>query len=249
MRRVRRFVPLLMILAVFAGAYVSGLTRYLSIDAVQAHQVMLQNLVMEHPAAAVAAYVGLYALVTGAALPAALMLTLAGGFLFGPLVGGAATVVGATLGAFLTYAAMRSAFGRPLRRRAEQADGRLRRLIDGFGANAFSYVLSLRLLPMAPFPLVNMAAGLADAPARPYVLATVIGAMPTSFLFSSVGSGLGHALESGDAPGLAVIREPYVVWPLLGLAALSLASVAVTRWRLARAQSSPPERRVATSPK
>ena len=250
MRRVRHFAPLLLIVMAAAAAYATGMTRYLSLESLQSHQQMLRTLVAAHPVAAVAAYVALYVVVTGAALPAALVLTLGGGLLFGPWVGGAATVVGSTIGATVTYAAMRSAFGRPMREKLEASNGRLRQLVDGFGKNAFAYILSLRLIPMAPYTLVNLAAGVADAPAKPYVLATFVGAFPTSFLFASVGSGFGHAFAGGAAPGLSLMRDPYVIAPLLGLAALALLSVYVSHRRSARSQSSsPPESRVATSPK
>jgi len=249
MRRLQRFAPLLLILLAAVVAYATGMTRYLSLDSLQTHQLLLREFVAAHPVASVAAYVALYVVVTGAALPAALVLTLSGGLLFGPWIGGAATVVGSTIGATITYAAMRSAFGRPLRRRFEASNGRMRLLVDGFGKNAFAYILSLRLIPMAPYTLVNLAAGVADAPVKPYVLATFIGALPTSFLFASMGAGFGRAFAAGDAPGLALMHEPFVILPLLALSALALLSVVVTHRRAGRDQSSPPDSRVASSPK
>jgi len=152
-------------------------------------------------------------------VPVGLVLMLAGGFLFGPLIGTAATIVGSTLGAIMTYLAARFAAGDSIRRFL--AAGRFRRLMEGFEKAPFRYLLTLRLVPLSPFGLVNLAAGCARAPFQAYVAATVVGAIPYSLIYSYLGAGLGRAFLGGR-PGASMFLSPEVAWPLVALAVLSL---------------------------
>ena len=137
--------------------------------------------------------------------------------------------VGATIGAVALWAAVNTAFGEPLRRKAETDGGKLRQVIEGVRLDAFSYVLTLRLLPIAPFWLVNVAAGVADAPLRAYAPATFLGIMPATFVYSAVGAGLDQVFARGEEPDLSLIFQPYVLGPLVGLALLSLVPVVIKR--------------------
>jgi hypothetical protein len=84
-------------------------------------------------------------------------------------------VLGATAGAVALFAAARSAFGDVLRTRAGPAVGRI---AEGVRTNAFSYLLTLRLLPVVPFSVLNLAAGFVDIPLRTYALSTLLGHHP-----------------------------------------------------------------------
>ena len=175
-----------------------------------------------------AAFTGLYVLAVAFSIPGALILTLSGGFLFGTLVGGSATVTGATIGALAVFVAARTAFGDVLRRRA---GGAVAKIEEGVRENAFSYVLTLRLLPIFPFWLVNIAAGLVDIPLRTYALATFLGVIPGTFIYSALGAGLGSIFDRNEAPDLSIIFEPQILLPLIGLALLSLLPVVFRRLR------------------
>ena len=154
------------------GILTFGINEYLSLDALRANEAVLRQAVADNFLLSLTIFVGVYIAVVTTYIPGASILTLTGGFLFGTWIGAGATVVGATIGALGAYALIRTAIGEPLRRKAEASGGLLKRLIDGFGGNAFSYVLSLRLVPAAPFWLVNAAAGVGSAPMRPYALAS-----------------------------------------------------------------------------
>lgn len=228
-RRLARFLPALLLVGDAAAAWRAGLLQALSLHGFASRQAALQAAAAVHPILSVGGYVLVFTLLTAACVPAALVLTLASGALLGTLVGGAATVTGALAGALLTYAAARTALAPWLRARAER-DPRLRRVMQGFGANAFGYILTLRFIPVAPFALVNIAAGLAGAPLRAFVLATLAGAMVTSFLYASLGAGLGRSL--GDARSVsAALKSPALLWPLLGLALLAFLPTALRLWR------------------
>lgn len=232
----KRLWPLLLIAAAIAVLFATGWNRYLSLDALRENEAALRAAVSANLPLALLVFVGVYVLIVATYIPGASIMTLAGGFLFGTWIGAAGTVVGATLGAIVAWWLVRTSLGEPLRVRAEKQGGLLARLIDGFRGNAFSSVLSLRLIPAAPFWLVNAAAGLGSAPLSAYSLATFLGIIPATVIYSGIGAGLGELFRRGETPDLGVIFEPRFLWPLVGLAALSFLPAvwkAVTRKRAA----------------
>jgi uncharacterized membrane protein YdjX (TVP38/TMEM64 family) len=101
--------------------------------------------------------------------------------------------------------------------------------MDGFERAPFRYLLTLRLVPLSPFGLVNIAAGCARAPFRAYVAATLVGAVPYSLVYSYLGAGLGRAFLRSREPDASVLLRPEVGLPLLALGALSLISIRFKR--------------------
>lgn len=223
-----RFLPLVLVAVGLAAALALGVTDYLSLEQLRDRRDALQAYVADHPALSVGLYVLAYFLVVAFSLPGGLVMTLAGGFLFGTLAGGAAAVTGASLGAVAIFVAARSAFGDVLRARAGPAVGRI---AEGVRKHAFSYLLTLRLLPVFPFWLVNLAAGFVEIPLRTYLLSTVLGIIPGTFIYAGLGAGLGSVFEGGRELNLGLIFEPQILVPLLALAALSLAPVVWSRVR------------------
>lgn len=231
MDKIRRFLPLAILIVAIVAAFASGATRFLNLEALQTHEAALRGFVDENRLLAIAAFIAVYAIATAVSLPGAVILTLAGGYLFGTWVGGASTVVGATVGAILVYYVVQTSLGEALRAKAEADGGRLKTIIDGVREGAFGYVLTLRLIPLAPFWLVNVAAALANAPLKAYALATLIGIMPATFIYSGVGAGIGAVIARGETPDLGVIFEPQVLLPLVALGLLSLATTLYQRRR------------------
>lgn len=211
-----------------AAAFAFGWTDYLTLDQLRERRAALQGFVEDRPVASVAAFALLYALIVAFSVPGALIMTLAGGFLFGTVIGGSATVVGATAGAIALFIAARTAFGDVLKRRV---GGAVAKFEAGVRKNAFSYVVTLRLLPIFPFWLVNIGLGLVDIPLRTYALATFLGVMPATFIYSALGAGLGSVFDRNEAPRLSIIFEPQILLPLIALALLSLAPAIVGRLR------------------
>ena len=231
MDRFKRYLPLLILIVAVVAVFASGVTRYLNLEALQANEAALRGFVAANLPLALIAFITVYALSTAVSLPGAVILTLAGGYLFGTWIGGVATVIGATLGAVLVFYAVRTSLGQTLRDRAEASGGRLKAVIDGVQAGAFGYILTLRLIPLAPFWLVNVAAALAHAPLRAYALATFLGIMPATFIYSGIGAGIGELLARGEAPDLGVIFAPKVLLPLVALGLLTLATTVFQRRR------------------
>ncbi len=232
MSHLKGFAPLLLILAVLAAGLAFGVQHQLSWAALAAHQAALRTWVAADPFATAAAYVAVYALAVAVSFPGAVWITVAGGFLFGTAPGAALAVSGSTIGAVLLVLAARSALGPLLTRRA---GGLIERVRPRLQRDGFSYVLALRLLPVVPFWLVNLAAAVAGVRLTHFVAATVIGVIPASTVFASIGAGVGNVLETGRTPDLSVIVSAPVLLPLLGLAALALLPVAWRRWKAADA--------------
>jgi uncharacterized membrane protein YdjX (TVP38/TMEM64 family) len=102
--------------------------------------------------------------------------------------------------------------------------------MDGLQQGAFGYILTLRLIPLFPFWLVNIACALAHAPLRAYTLATLLGILPATFIYSGIGAGLGAVIRQGGQPDLGIILKPEILGPLLGLGLLSLGGTLYQRW-------------------
>ena len=226
-----RILPLALLLG---GAvlliFVFDVGSLISLDTLREHKNWLREQVSANLALASFAFALTYACSTALSLPAGLMLTLLGGFLFGTLLGSALVVTGATLGAVAVFLAARTAFGDVLRRRAGPL---LRKLQDGLQRDAMSYLLVLRLIPLFPFWLVNIAPAFFGVSLRVYVIATFVGILPATVIYSSIGSGLGALLDEDlDLESLGrVILEPRYILPLVGLALLSLLPIGYRHWK------------------
>jgi uncharacterized membrane protein YdjX (TVP38/TMEM64 family) len=181
---------------------------------------------------------GAYAVMVALSVPGALIMTMTGGFLFGPLVGASAAVIGMTVGATIMFLVARSALGDFLKRHTP-AGGMVSRVEAGVRANAFLYLLVLRLLPAVPFWLCNLASGFVNIPLRTYLAATIVGIIPSTFIYASIGAGLGHVFDRGEKPNLNLISDPQVLFPLIGLVALSLLPLLYHAWRVRRGRRSP----------
>jgi uncharacterized membrane protein YdjX (TVP38/TMEM64 family) len=151
---------------------------------------------------------------------------MAGGLLFGTVLGGTLTVTGATIGASILLIVVRSAFAQTLMRHRDRIPEQVRTRLERDG---FSYLLALRLVPLFPFWMVNLAAAVAGIRLAVFAPATFLGVAPASFVMSSIGSGIGSILAEGRTPDVSVLFSPRILLPLLGLALLSLLPVLLRR--------------------
>ena len=155
-------------------------------------------------------------------MPGAVFLTLAGGFLFGVALGAALTVAGATIGATLIFLLAKTIFGENA---LDRFGAPAARLAENIRRNAGSYLLVLRLVPLFPFFLVNLAPAFVGVPILTYVVTTFFGIIPGTVVFSLAGAGLGSVLDQGGALTPGSILTPEIIAGLVGLAALSLAAI------------------------
>ena len=202
------------VIAVGIGAFFYfDLGRYLSLDALKQNRDRLLAFTESNYATSVAIFILTYIAVTGLSLPGAVILTLAGGFVFGGVFGTLFVNLGATTGATLAFLAARYL----LRDWVEQKFGAwVEPVQQGFAKNAFSYLLTLRLIPLFPFFAVNLVSGLTRVSVGTYIAATAIGIIPGSFVYAYAGRQL------GTINSLKEIASPNVIgaFVLLGVLAL-----------------------------
>lgn len=223
-----RFMPLLVLALGCTAVFALGLDDYLTFAELRQRRAWLAQQVEAHYLLSLAAFMGIYVVTVAFSVPGAAVLTVAGGFLFGAFVSTALVLVAATAGATLLFLAARTALHDVLRARAGPWLAKLER---GFAENALGYLLVLRLIPLFPFFVVNLAPALIGVRLRVFVLGTFIGIIPGTFVYANVGAGLGGVLASGDDFSLDSVLTPQILVALLGLALLSLLPFAYKRLR------------------
>jgi uncharacterized membrane protein YdjX (TVP38/TMEM64 family) len=218
----RARILLLLLVALVVVAHLGGLLDFLSPKTVISQSQSLRSAAGAHPVAAMGLFTLAYILVAVLALPAAAALSLVGGYLFGLWVGGLLVLVSATLGAFILFTIARSAIGEPLRKRAgpiyDKIAVEMRR-------DAFSYLLFLRLIPLFPFFLVNLAAALFEIKPATFLVATFVGMAPATFIYVNLGREISRIESLGD------LLSPGTLIALSALGLLALVPVAYRRVR------------------
>jgi len=221
--------PWLKLLVVFVfvgglGAFFGlGGEQWLSLEALQSNRDQLLGYTATHYWLMVGIALAVYTASTAFSIPGGAVLSLAMGFLFGRWIGTVLILVAATLGATIVFIAARYLFADAARRRLSGGVGA--RIIGGFHDNAFHYLLFLRLVPVFPFFLVNLAPAFTPIPVRTYVIATAIGILPGSFVFANLGKSLGRI----DSLNQLVSAETLLAFTLLGV--FALAPVVIKKFR------------------
>lgn len=224
-------LPLLLVLAVAVTGAVL-LRDHLSFEALRAHRDTLLAWRDSHFALVALAFVAAYVAIVAFSLPGATAATLTGGFLFGLFPGALFNVVGASIGAVLIFLAVRAGLGRGLAARIDASEGQLARIAASIRENAFSVLLSIRLVPVVPFFVMNVLPALIGVRLGVFAATTFLGIIPGAVVFTWVGAGLGEVFARGETPDLGIIFEWHVLGPLLGLAALALLPLLLRRLRL-----------------
>ena len=223
-----RLLPVAVIVVGLVAFFTLRLYEYLSFAALSEHRQALLSWYEDNTLRLVGGFLALYVLVVAFSVPGAVWMTIGGGFLFGLALGTALVVAAATVGAVAVFLVARYAFGDYLRSKAGSA---MRKMETGFRENALSYLLVLRLVPLFPFWLVNLVPAFLGVPLRTFVIGTFFGIIPGSFVFVSVGNGLGAVFDAGGTPDLGTIFEPEFLAPIVGLAVLALIPVAYKRFK------------------
>lgn len=215
----------IIVLMFIAGLAVTGgyaLNDVFSIDMLRLHRAELLSITQSHKVLAALLFVSLYSVIAGLSLPGAAIASIAGGFLFGLMLGTILNITAATLGATSLYLAVQWGVGESFVRRLDALEGRSDKIVSRLRKNEVSVLLSLRLVPVVPFFAVNLLAAISRVGFRNFVLTTSVGILPGAIVFTSIGVGLGSVFDQGAEPDLSVLWSPQLLFPLLGLAALSL---------------------------
>jgi uncharacterized membrane protein YdjX (TVP38/TMEM64 family) len=246
-----RLVPLGAILVVMAIVVAMGWHRHLSLETLVRHRATIESLVAAHRAAAILAFIAIYAAAVALSFPGAALLTIGGGMIFGTLTGGLAAIAAATLGATAIFLIAKYAFGGVAGCLWARRAGPLgERLAAGFRRDAFCYLVFLRLVPLFPFWLVNLVPAPAGVGLGPFVAATALGIVPASFAFAFFGAGLNSAIAAEEGVYRACLTAqqagcrldfdfrtaatPELIGGLVALGLIALVPPAIKRYRLRR---------------
>jgi uncharacterized membrane protein YdjX (TVP38/TMEM64 family) len=225
----RNIVLLLLFIGIIVALRLSGVGDLLTVENIQKNRDALLVYVRDNGIFSVAVYILLYAAAIAVNLPGGAVLTLAGGFLFGTLPAVLYVNVGATAGAVLAFLSARYLLGDRLQERYRD---RLAKFNDEMDRNGTRYLLTLRLIPVFPFFVVNFLAGLTRVPLADFAWTTSLGIIPATAVFAYAGHQLEHVHSVSD------IFTGKVLFAFLLLAAFTLAPVIIGRF--GRRSASPP---------
>ena len=160
----------------------------LSVDQLKERKEQLLTFIESHYIQAVISFICLF-VGTALFLPGALALTIAGGMMFGTVSTAVYANIGATAGAILAFLAARFVLGAWVQERFREP---LRRFNEELSRHGHNYLLVLRILPLAPFFVVNYCAGITKIPLKTFVWTTSLGMLPGALIYAYIGDQLRH---------------------------------------------------------
>ncbi|KQP40502.1 TVP38/TMEM64 family protein [Methylobacterium sp. Leaf106] len=249
LRRALRWLPILALVAISLGVLISGAPHLLSLDRLLSYRATLMEAVAADRSRAIGVACLVYIGCVIVSVPASLVLTILSGFLFGAATGAGIALVSATTGAAIVFSIGRGPMSEFL---VTRAGPRLGRLAAGFRDDAFGFILVLRLLPIFPFWMTNLAPAAFGVPLRTFVLATFLGLAPGAVVYAAAGSAIEDVVAANEAAkadclasGAEACDEALSLRSLVtvktlaglgGLAAFALLSIGLRR-RFARKRS------------
>jgi uncharacterized membrane protein YdjX (TVP38/TMEM64 family) len=209
----KKFLILLLLASLIGLFFWFDLGRYLTLEFLKQNRDALVTLYRDHRLATVAIFMALYIIQTALALPGAAILSLAAGAVFGALMGTVYANIAATIGATLSFLVARYLFHDTIQSKFGPRLTTINQELDHAG---FNYLLFLRLVPLFPFFLINLAAGLTKIPLRTFFFGTMLGIIPGGFVFCNAGASLASINSLGEIVSPRVLGS----FALLGLFAL-----------------------------
>ena len=210
----KKLILAVIIAALIALFFVFDLGRFLTLESLKANRDALTTFYQNNRFVTAGAFIAIYIIQTTLSLPGAAILSLAAGAIFGAVMGTLYVNIGATIGATLAFLVARYLFHDVIE---NKFGPRLEKINRELETRGFNYLLFLRLVPVFPFFLINLGAGLTKIPLRTFFFGTMIGIIPGSFVFCNAGASLATITSMSE------VASPRVLWSfaLLGLFALA----------------------------
>ena len=214
-------IVIILLLVLLAGLFLwLDLGRYITLESLKTNHQLLLDYYDKHALQMVVIFMVIYIIQTGLALPGATILSLAAGAVFGPYLGTVYAVTAASLGALLSFLVTRYLLRDMI---SEQFGGRLEIVNKELEERGFNYLLFLRLVPIFPFFLINLAAGLTRIKLSTFTLGTLIGIIPGGFVYVNAGASLASISSLSD------IASPRVLGSFVLLGCFALVPVAYVK--------------------
>jgi uncharacterized membrane protein YdjX (TVP38/TMEM64 family) len=227
MKRLRAFLPLLVLIAIGVALFFGGALDRFDPHRIAQEEAELRGVIATHPWLAALGQVGLMMLAIATGIPGAIVIVLAGGMLFGIVEGTLLSALGTTLGALILFFASRSAFASG----SGAAPAWVERVRSGYRAYPVSYAMFMRLVPFFPFGGVTIALAGLGCPLWLFLLATATGGSVMIAFETALGAGLTETIAREGTVSLNLFAHRSVLLPLLGMAVLALAPIVLAQLR------------------
>lgn len=189
---IKKILLLVIIVGIIVGISISGLGDYLTFVNLKENRGYLHDIVDKNYLLSVILFIVIYIVVVGLSIPVASIVTLGGGFLFGTILTTIYVNIGATIGATIAFLVSRYLLGNWIQARYHNKLQKFNREIE---VNGYRYLLTLRLIALFPFYLINIMAGVTKTPIRTYIWTTSVGIIPGTLVYAFAGSRL-NLIES-----------------------------------------------------
>jgi uncharacterized membrane protein YdjX (TVP38/TMEM64 family) len=207
---ISRIALVTVIAALVAAYFIFDLGDYFTLDYIKSQREAFFDFYQNNQALTIAVYFLIYVAVTGLSLPGAAIMTLAGGAIFGLLVGTVVISFASTIGATLAFLASRFV----LRDYVQNKFGeRLEKINRGIEREGMFYLFTLRLIPIFPFFVINLAMGLVPIRTLQFYLVSQVGMLPGTIVYVNAGD----QLASIDSLGGILSPSLLFSFALLGL--------------------------------
>lgn len=217
----KSWLPLGIILLITVLFFSLNLEQIFTLQTLKSQHIALIDWQSKNFILATLLFCFVYILIVACSIPSASFLTIVAGFLFGPFFGTFLVVASATIGAYLIYFAVSLSLNLWQKKETPW----LNKLRAGFKKNAFCYLLTLRLVPIFPFWMVNIAPALLNISSKTFIFATFIGIIPGTAVYASLGCGLKNILNKTEELDFMLLVEPQILFPLTLLALLAMSPV------------------------
>lgn len=214
----KRIALAIAVLAIIIAIRLSGIDDYFTLDAIRAKREYLSYLVDNYYFFSVCVYIAICASLIAFSIPASPVMTVAGGYFFSAIPGALYSMCGATLGAVCSFLFYRYLFHDAAQKKYGD---RLQKFSKAFEEQGAYYLLFLQLMPVTPFGIICVIAGLSTISLWTFVWTTLVGIAPGSFIYAFAGKQLIHINNMQD-----ILSWPVIVAFIL-LACFSLLPVLI----------------------
>ena len=208
-----RFLLVAVLLVLVGTFFVFDLGRFFSLEFFKSQQAAIGAYHTANPLKTAAIYFLIYVAVTGLSLPGALVMTLAGGAIFGLLWGTILVSFASTIGATLAFVASRFLLRDSIQNRYSD---HLRSVNEGIEKDGAFYLFTLRLVPLFPFFIINLVMGLAPIRAVAFAVVSQLGMFPGTLVYVNAGTQIAKidSLSGILSPGLLLSFALLGLFPL-----------------------------------
>ncbi len=215
------FIIFMLVAAIFV-LYYFGVAKHITVANIKDNAVYLKQLVHEHYARSVATFIIASAALMLLTLPLTGPIAVCGGFLFGLWPGALYSMVGVTIGIAISFLMVRYALSHIMRHKYGEQLASFNERMQAYG---YTYLISLQLLTVVPYFIINTLAALANVPFHIFLWTTVVGSLPIVIIYAFAGRELYMIQTWSD------ILSVHMLLLLLGLALLALMPMLVRKFR------------------